>query len=150
MTALSSAPVEIITIGSNGDSALPLSTGIFDIANPSQRHSQSSAGARELQRVSASPMLPGVQDQTNENQERNTSSSKLIQSRTDSQSGPYVQASISRNLSQSCPPSDNLPVNLGYLSNSTHARASSLSTPSSSAVPTFTASSVLVTLSCKL
>ena len=141
MATLSSAPVLGIAHGVSGDTELPLSTYVSEMPNGSQERCQNSDGSQEIQRVPSPPILQEAREQTNNNPNISISSAKLINTMTDSQSRSDAESGGPHNVSQSLLSSARLPATLGYLSNRRNARASSLSTPTSSAVPTFTASS---------
>lgn len=137
MATLPSAPVSGIAHGVSGDTELPLSTYIPEVPNEGQERCQSSDNSRETQRVLASPILREAQDKTN----NPTSAAKLINTPIDPQSRTDAQSSGPHNVSQSLLSSERLPAILGYLSNRRITRASSLSTPTTSAISAFTASS---------
>jgi hypothetical protein len=140
MSTISSAPVLGITHGVSGGTELPLSTCVSDTLNGSQERYQSSEDSQEIQHVPTSPILREAKEQTN-NPDTSTSSAKLINRLSDPQSRTYAQHSGPHNGPTSLLSSERLPATLGYLSNRRNARASSLSTPTSSEIPTFTASS---------
>jgi hypothetical protein len=141
MVALSSAPVSNIAHGVGESPELPLSNYVLEMPNGSQERCQSSDDSKEIQRVPASPIVQGAREQTNGNLDISTSSAKLRNTQTDPQSRTFAQSSGPHNVSQLLLSSARLPTTLGYLSNRGNTRANSFSTPTSSAVPAFTANS---------
>jgi hypothetical protein len=134
---LSSVPVLGIAYGVSGSTELPTPTYASDIPNESQERCHSRGSSQEIQHIPTSP----VETQTKGNSDISTSSAKLNKL-TDLESRAYAQSSRPYDISHSLLSSEHLPASLGYLSNRRNTRASSLSTPTSSSLPTFTASSM--------
>lgn len=135
---MSSVPVLGIACGVSGSTEIPTPTHASEIPNESQERCHSRGSSQEIQYIPTSP----VETQTKGNSDISTSSAKLINTLTDLESRAYAQSSRPYDISHSLLLSEHLPASLGYLSNRRNARASSLSTPTSSTLPTFTASSM--------
>jgi hypothetical protein len=138
MATLSSMPVLSIACGVSGSTELPTPTHASEIPNESQERCRSRSNSQEIQHIPTSP----VETQIKGKLDISTSSAIQINTLTDPESRAYAQSSRPYDISHSLPSSEHLPAGLGYLSNRRNARASSLSTPTSSSLPTFTASSM--------